>query len=63
MTKLTESRTSRVITRSVMVPQSISEVFAFLPNATTLEILTPHWLHFKILSYLSSTKMRKGNTN
>ena len=63
MTKLAESRTSRVITRSVMVPQSINEVFAFFSNATTLEILTPHWFHFKILSCLSSTKMRKRNTN
>ena len=60
MTKLTEIYTGRVITRSVVVSQSINEVFAFFSDATNLEILTPHWLHFKILSCLALLKIGKG---
>jgi ligand-binding SRPBCC domain-containing protein len=34
----------------VWVPRPREEVFAFFSRAENLEILTPHWLHFSILS-------------
>ena len=34
----------------VWVPRSREEVFEFFSRAENLEALTPHWLHFSILS-------------
>ncbi len=43
---------TRLVKRSVIVHQPIEKVFEFFADATNLEILTPHWLHFKIISAL-----------
>ena len=37
---------------SVTLPRSREEVFDFFANAENLELLTPPWLHFSILSPL-----------
>ena len=38
------------ITKSVWVPRPIDEVFEFFGNAANLELMTPPWLAFKILT-------------
>ena len=41
------------------VPRPLPEVFAFFSRAENLEVLTPSFLHFKILS-VTPTPVRKG---
>ena len=43
----------------VWVPRSREEVFEFFSSAENLEALTPHWLHFSILSP-GSVAMKTG---
>jgi len=35
---------------SIWVPQPLDEVFAFLSDAHNLEVLTPPWLKFEVLT-------------
>jgi ligand-binding SRPBCC domain-containing protein len=39
-----------ILRSEVWVPRPREEVFAFFSRAENLEALTPHWLHFSILS-------------
>lgn len=52
MNSRSECGVARLIKRSVIVNQPIKKVFNFFSDATNLEVLTPHWLHFKIISSL-----------
>jgi len=52
MSSRSEFVVTRLIKRSVIVNQPIKKVFDFFSDATNLEVLTPHWLHFKIISSL-----------
>ena len=59
MSSRSEFVVTRLIKRSVIVNQPIKKVFDFFSDATNLEVLTPHWLHFKIISSLP-IKMGSG---
>jgi ligand-binding SRPBCC domain-containing protein len=39
-----------VLKRSQWVPQQVEDVFAFFSDAANLELLTPPWLRFKIIT-------------
>ena len=39
-----------LLTTELWLPRDIREVFAFFSDARNLEVLTPPWLHFRILS-------------
>jgi ligand-binding SRPBCC domain-containing protein len=41
------------------VPRPIAEVFDFFSNAENLQVITPKWLHFRILS-VDPVPLRKG---
>ncbi len=45
--------------REQFIPRPVSEVFAFFADAGNLEIITPPWLHFKILTPLP-IEMKQG---
>ncbi len=49
------------LTKSVWVPRPIDEVFEFFGNAANLELMTPPWLSFKILTP-TPIEMREGTT-
>jgi len=36
--------------REQILPQPIERAFSFFANAENLELLTPQWLHFEILT-------------
>jgi ligand-binding SRPBCC domain-containing protein len=36
--------------RDIWLPRPLDEIFAFFSNAANLEVLTPPWLHFRILT-------------
>jgi ligand-binding SRPBCC domain-containing protein len=38
--------------RQVFIPATINEVFSFFSRAENLNVITPHWLDFKILTPL-----------
>jgi ligand-binding SRPBCC domain-containing protein len=42
--------TIHILRSEVWVPRPREQVFAFFSRAENLEVLTPHWLHFSILS-------------
>ena len=41
---------TNVLQREQWIPRPIDEVFAFFANASNLEVITPPWLCFRILS-------------
>ena len=47
------------LTTSLLMPHPLSEVFDFLSDAGKLELLTPPWVHFSILTPLP-IEMRQG---
>jgi len=49
------------IAKSLWVPRPIDEVFEFFGNAANLELMTPPWLAFKILTP-EPIEMRPGTT-
>ena len=38
------------IDSDIWLPRPLDEIFAFFSNAANLEVLTPPWLHFRILT-------------
>ncbi|WP_425615825.1 SRPBCC family protein [Anatilimnocola sp. NA78] len=48
-----------VLQREQLIPRSRDEVFAFFADAGNLEMITPPWLHFRILTPLP-LEMRTG---
>ena len=48
-----------VLERSQWVPAPVAETFAFFSDAANLEIITPPWLQFRILSPLP-LEVREG---
>lgn len=51
--------TTYVLERKQLIPRSRDEVFAFFADAGNLQMITPPWLHFQILSPLPM-EMRTG---
>ncbi|QDU31279.1 Polyketide cyclase / dehydrase and lipid transport [Anatilimnocola aggregata] len=48
-----------VLERAQLIPRSRDEVFAFFADAGNLQMITPPWLHFRILTQLP-LEMRTG---
>ena len=49
----------REFTSEIWLPRPTLEVFSFFSDAANLEAITPHWLHFRIISQ-QPTVMRTG---
>src|SRR5262245_47086768 len=49
----------RTLTTELWLPQSVEKVFEFFSDAANLEMLTPPWLRFRILTPAPIT-MEKG---
>lgn len=49
----------RIVRRSIVVPRTLDEAFAFFADAGNLEAITPEWLHFTITTP-TPIAMREG---
>jgi ligand-binding SRPBCC domain-containing protein len=49
----------RTLTTELWMPRPVEEVFAFFSDAHNLDVLTPPWLHFRVLTP-APIEMRQG---